>query len=291
MKSKLLSNFFICGILFLGTGPCYVLGANEGASRATTFQQTLDTLPSLSEQQNKSVVGLLQKAAQYLNKGQLAEATATLERALRIEPRNPAIWHYLGQTALYQGRYTQVEALAAKSNSLAGNDEEFRVHNDWLIDAARQAEKQPLVPIFNLEEKRNLEAQLTREIARRHQAKVDSDLLREPLEETDSISFAPSTDRFTTVPRLSEPAIVEPDAVTLWEDQDVNTAERTLEPVEKPIATSIPRGHRPPPGQCRIWFTNRPSGHQPPPGNCFELEAKLTPGSWLVHSDGRYVAQ
>lgn len=30
----------------------------------------------------------------------------------------------------------------------------------------------------------------------------------------------------------------------------------------------IPKGHYPPPGECRIWFPDRPAGHQPPPGSC-----------------------
>ena len=30
----------------------------------------------------------------------------------------------------------------------------------------------------------------------------------------------------------------------------------------------IPRGHRPPPGMCRVWFDDRPAGHQPPPTSC-----------------------
>ena len=31
---------------------------------------------------------------------------------------------------------------------------------------------------------------------------------------------------------------------------------------------AIPRGHRPPPGMCRVWFYDRPAGHQPPPTSC-----------------------
>ncbi|RTQ46518.1 hypothetical protein EJV47_21435 [Hymenobacter gummosus] len=27
----------------------------------------------------------------------------------------------------------------------------------------------------------------------------------------------------------------------------------------------VPRGHYPPPGECRIWYPNRPPGQQPPP--------------------------
>ena len=30
----------------------------------------------------------------------------------------------------------------------------------------------------------------------------------------------------------------------------------------------IPRGHRPPPGECRVWYPRRPAGHQPPPFRC-----------------------
>lgn len=31
---------------------------------------------------------------------------------------------------------------------------------------------------------------------------------------------------------------------------------------------AIPRGHRPPPGVCRIWFHDRPPGQQPEPTSC-----------------------
>jgi hypothetical protein len=29
-----------------------------------------------------------------------------------------------------------------------------------------------------------------------------------------------------------------------------------------------PRGHAPPPGECRLWYPGRPPGHQPPPFRC-----------------------
>lgn len=31
---------------------------------------------------------------------------------------------------------------------------------------------------------------------------------------------------------------------------------------------SIPNGHLPPPGECRVWYPDRPAGHQPPPFKC-----------------------
>jgi hypothetical protein len=45
---------------------------------------------------------------------------------------------------------------------------------------------------------------------------------------------------------------------------------------------NIPEGHRPPPGECRIWFPDRPPGQQPPPGNCFDLQRQVPPGAVLV---------
>lgn len=47
-------------------------------------------------------------------------------------------------------------------------------------------------------------------------------------------------------------------------------------------AVSMPAGHRPPPGQCRIWFPGRPPGQQPPPGDCLELRHRVPPGAYLV---------
>lgn len=49
-----------------------------------------------------------------------------------------------------------------------------------------------------------------------------------------------------------------------------------------PGSVYIPKGHLPPPGQCRIWFPSLPPGQQPPPGDCHELERRLPPDAILV---------
>lgn len=46
---------------------------------------------------------------------------------------------------------------------------------------------------------------------------------------------------------------------------------------------NIPKGHYPPPGECRIWYPGRPAGHQPPPGNCDRLYSSVPPGAWMIH--------
>ena len=32
---------------------------------------------------------------------------------------------------------------------------------------------------------------------------------------------------------------------------------------------SIPPGHMPPPGSCKVWYPGLPPGQQPPPGPCY----------------------
>jgi hypothetical protein len=36
----------------------------------------------------------------------------------------------------------------------------------------------------------------------------------------------------------------------------------------KRARTAIPRGHLPPPGECRNWYRGLSPGHQPPPYRC-----------------------
>lgn len=43
---------------------------------------------------------------------------------------------------------------------------------------------------------------------------------------------------------------------------------------------NIPKGHYPPPGECRVWFPDRPPGQQPPPSRCSEV--RVPRGAWLI---------
>jgi cytochrome c-type biogenesis protein CcmH/NrfG len=69
--------------------------------------------------------------------GRLGSAAATLERALRIEPRNPRLWHELAKVRLRQADYSQAESLAARSNTYAGDDRDLRAANQKVISDAR----------------------------------------------------------------------------------------------------------------------------------------------------------
>lgn len=86
---------------------------------------------------SKAVLALLSSARQAAMDGELTRAEAFLERALRIEPRNPVLWHYMAKLRLHQGRLKQAAGLAAKSNSLDRNDKTLQADNWRIIAHAR----------------------------------------------------------------------------------------------------------------------------------------------------------
>jgi len=89
--------------------------------------------------ENLAIAGLLDGARADAAAGRLANAAASLERALRIEPRNPRLWQELARVRLKQGDYAQAESTAARSNSWAGSDNALRADNWRLIAHAREA--------------------------------------------------------------------------------------------------------------------------------------------------------
>lgn len=89
--------------------------------------------------ENIAVAGLMETARADAASGNLANAAASLERALRIEPRNPRLWHELARVRLKQGQFAQAENVAARSNSWAGEDRALRAENWRLIAESRKA--------------------------------------------------------------------------------------------------------------------------------------------------------
>ena len=90
-----------------------------------------------SPQTSKAALALLAKARQAANEGQLSVAEAQLERALRIEPQNAVLWHYMAKLRLHQGQLGQAAGLAAKSNSLDQDDRQLQADNWRIIAHAR----------------------------------------------------------------------------------------------------------------------------------------------------------
>ena len=89
--------------------------------------------------ENLAIAGLLDGARADAAAGRLANAAASLERALRIEPKNPRLWQELARVRLQQGDLAQAQSLAARSNSFAGGDSALRAENQRIIEQARAA--------------------------------------------------------------------------------------------------------------------------------------------------------
>ncbi len=88
--------------------------------------------------ENIAVAGLMETARADAAAGRLSTAAAALERALRIEPRNPRLWQELARVRLQQRQFAQAESVAARSSSWAGADNALRADNWRLIAEARE---------------------------------------------------------------------------------------------------------------------------------------------------------
>jgi Tfp pilus assembly protein PilF len=98
-------------------------------------------LPAEKQESGKAgsaVVALLDDADRNSAAGRREQAIASLERALRIEPKNPLPWHKLSRLRLEEKNWKQALALAKKSNVLAAGNKVLQAEN-WKIIAQASA--------------------------------------------------------------------------------------------------------------------------------------------------------
>ncbi len=134
-----------CATVVPAPGPGSAPGPGQVPSPGPEFGPPPESGPGLelpappAHTENLAIAGLLLGARTDAAAGRLANAAASLERALRIEPRNPRLWQELARVRLKQGDYAQAESTAARSNSWAGSDNALRADNWRLIAHAREA--------------------------------------------------------------------------------------------------------------------------------------------------------
>lgn len=87
-----------------------------------------------------AVAALLHRARHEERAGHANRSEAILERALRIQPRNPLIWYRIARLRLAQHQPVQAESFAVKSASLAGADRAMAARAWALIAEARRAQ-------------------------------------------------------------------------------------------------------------------------------------------------------
>jgi tetratricopeptide (TPR) repeat protein len=87
---------------------------------------------------NPAVTALEAEITKSMKAGSYQDAAATLERAIRIQPKNPELWSVLARAKLRLRQYDQAEQFAKKSNLYVKNNPELLKSNWYLIAEARR---------------------------------------------------------------------------------------------------------------------------------------------------------
>jgi predicted Zn-dependent protease len=85
-----------------------------------------------------ALVALLHRAQTEADTGRRNAAVATLERAIRLEPKNAVLWHRMAMLKLEQGEWHQASTMASRSNSLTNGNHALQVLNLKIIILARE---------------------------------------------------------------------------------------------------------------------------------------------------------
>jgi len=132
----LLLIFFIAGCAgtafeSTGTGP-------EESGERDESMNTSTAGPAPNQGMTLASQSLLQQSRAQSRSGNYVQATASLERAIRIEPMQPILWLELGRVRLLEGDYIQAEQFGRKASSLAAGDPSVESSSLQLIgDALR----------------------------------------------------------------------------------------------------------------------------------------------------------
>jgi Flp pilus assembly protein TadD len=86
-----------------------------------------------------ATAALLQQSRQQTAAGDYEMATSSLERALRINPRDAELWLELGRVKLRQGDFAQAESMGRRALAVAGADPVQREQCEELIAAAQRS--------------------------------------------------------------------------------------------------------------------------------------------------------
>jgi len=96
--------------------------------------------PSAQHIRNRGAVALESQAMSEYSSGDHERAAATLERAIRLDPYDSALWVALGDVRLAQGRPELAESLGMKAEALASGDPDRLNAARRLMNKARRAQ-------------------------------------------------------------------------------------------------------------------------------------------------------
>lgn len=114
-------------------------GKGDGESGA--IRTAPATRPEGGRQLPAAAVALMAQARDHRAAGRLSDAAVTLERALRIAPREPSIYRELAEVRLQEGKTAQAEQFARKGISLAGGEDAEQARLWTVVAECRWAAK------------------------------------------------------------------------------------------------------------------------------------------------------
>lgn len=121
---------------------------SSGASAPATAPVPAPVAPSIVLEDaaipsgtSPAVVALVTESDRNRNSGDLDAAVVEMERALRIDSRNPILTYKLAQLRIKQNKPTLAEELAGKAALLAGSNLELKRKSWLLIAEARQMQQ------------------------------------------------------------------------------------------------------------------------------------------------------
>lgn len=83
--------------------------------------------------QSSAVASLHLQGQELREQGQLQQAQASFERAVRLEPNNAVLWYELALLAYEQNRYQEAHELALRAQAFAGDATALNRKIDKLI--------------------------------------------------------------------------------------------------------------------------------------------------------------
>ena len=95
-------------------------------------------LPRTAPPVSSASQALLTQSRGHQAAGRYEQAAASIERALRIEPRQPVLWLELGNIRLKEGDFAQAESMGRKALSLATGDAALTARAEQLIATAKR---------------------------------------------------------------------------------------------------------------------------------------------------------
>ena len=127
-------------LLCLGLGACEMLGLRPLApveqEEAAAAPATVLDEPVHVQESSSAVSVLLADSREQLSADNYGSASRSVERALRLQPKNPRLWHQLALIRFQEENWQQVITLARKSNSLSGDSDSLQRANRELIQRA-----------------------------------------------------------------------------------------------------------------------------------------------------------